>query len=71
MVMFIFAATARGQEQTLIKSDVEHSGFGGPVVKATRIHDQGALMVGGRGGWIINHTLAIGGGGYGVVNDVD
>lgn len=28
-------------------------------------------MVGGRGGWIINHSLVLGGGGYGVASEVD
>jgi len=42
-------------------------GFGAPVLKVTAIDGQTALFVGGRGGWVINRTFVIGGGGYGLV----
>ena len=71
IILFAFAADVAAQEQTLIKSDFEKGGFGGPVVKFTSINNQSAIMLGGRGGWIINHSLVLGGGIYGVVNDVD
>lgn len=71
MALLAFATAAQAQEQTLIRGSVEHGGFGGPVVKYARVNDQDAVMVGGRGGWIINHSLALGGGGYGVANDID
>jgi hypothetical protein len=71
IVLLTFAVSAVAQEETLFTGNIETSGFGGPVVKLTRIYNQGAVMVGGRGGWIINHCLVIGGGGYGVVNDID
>jgi hypothetical protein len=32
------------------------------------INSQFGLFVGGRGGWILNHTFAVGLGGYGLVN---
>jgi hypothetical protein len=71
IVLCTFTVSVAAQEETLFKGDIQTGGFGGPVIKLTRINDQGALMVGGRGGWIINHCLALGGGGYGIVNDVD
>jgi hypothetical protein len=71
MALCMITAGAQGQERTLLQNDYERSGFGGPVIKYTRIHEQNALMVGGRGGWIFNHTLIIGGGGYGVISEVD
>ena len=46
-------------------------GFGGPVLKVTRINDVFGLMIGGRGGWIYKHTYAIGGGLYGLLRDVE
>ena len=59
------------QEETLLgSSEVTHGGFGGPVIKYTQIKGEPAVLVGGRGGWIINHTFIIGGGGYGLVNDI-
>ena len=42
-------------------------GYGSPEIKYTQFLDENALMVGGRGGWIINHTFSIGGAGYGLV----
>ncbi|MHB9030773.1 MAG: hypothetical protein ACYC9O_18550, partial [Candidatus Latescibacterota bacterium] len=71
LVLFLIATFAHGQEQTLVRGDVERSGFGGPVIKYTRIHDQNAFLVGGRGGWFFNHSLMLGGGGYGVISEVD
>ncbi|HLE33031.1 MAG TPA: hypothetical protein VJB38_10510 [Bacteroidota bacterium] len=71
VLMFMIAAIAAGQEETLFEGETETSGFGAPVLKYTNIRNQGALMFGGRGGWIINHTFVIGGGGYSVVTDVN
>jgi len=50
---------------------MDHGGFGGPVVKFTQVADKFGVFVGGRGGWIINHTLVLGGGGYGLANPHD
>jgi hypothetical protein len=59
------------QEETLVgNGEVTHGGFGGPVIKYTQIKGEPAILVGGRGGWIINHTFIIGGGGYGLANDI-
>ena len=69
-LLVIIPALAYAQEQTLLSGEIENGGFGGPVIKVTRINGQDALLVGGRGGWIINHTFVIGGGGYGLVSDV-
>ncbi len=73
VIMLLAFATniAAQEEETLFKGDFEKGGFGGPVVKFTSIKNTNALMVGGRGGWIINHSLVLGGGGYGLVTEVD
>ena len=55
-------------QETLLDGDIRHGGFGAPVVKFTQIDDQFGVMVGGRGGWIINGSFVIGGGGYGLAN---
>ncbi len=47
---------------------LRHGGFGGPAVKFTGIDGRFGVFVGGRGGWIINQTVAIGGGGYALAN---
>lgn len=57
-------------EETLLSGEVESGGFGGPVLKIGPVNGKTGVFVGGRGGWIINHSFIIGGGGYGLVNDV-
>ncbi len=59
------------QEETLLgNGEISNGGFGAPVVKFTSINKHFGVLVGGQGGWIINHTFVIGGGGYGLVNNV-
>ena len=70
VALLVSATNVAAQEQTLFKGG-EMGGFGGPVVKFTTVNDRGVVMVGGRGGWIIGHSLMLGGGGYGVVTEVD
>jgi hypothetical protein len=71
VLLFLFAAGASGQdEETLLTGRLVHGGFGGPVVKFTRLRGEFGVLVGGRGGWVINHCFSIGGGGYGLVNAV-
>lgn len=48
-------ATAAFSEETLLDIDIESTGFGGPVLKYTQIDNVPCQMIGGRGGWIINH----------------
>ncbi len=62
IILFTLTAIASAQEETLIKDVGEKGGFGGPVVKYANIYNQSALLIGGRGGWIRNHSLVIGGG---------
>jgi hypothetical protein len=47
------------------------SSFGAPVVKYTDLSGQGAAMFGGRGGWNITPSTALGFGLYGTVTKVD
>ncbi len=68
----IISCQIYAQEETLFgRGEISHGGFGGPVVKYTQIKNEPALLVGGRGGWIINHSFMIGGGGYGLVNNIN
>lgn len=67
-LLIICAATAWAQnEETLLGGGLESGGYGGPVVKFTNIKGEFGVMVGGYGGWLINHAFMIGGGGYGLV----
>jgi hypothetical protein len=58
------------QEQTLFEGSIEHGGFGGPAIQFTSINDNLGVLVGGGGGWIVNHTIVIGGFGYGLANEI-
>lgn len=72
LVAVLFPAGLGAQEeQTLFNGPMHHGGFGGPVVKFTSVADHFGVFVGGRGGWIINHSFVLGGGGYGLANPGD
>ncbi len=70
LMSLALSAQVNAQEQTLISGPVENGGFGGPVVKFSDIDNKFAILVGGYGGWLINHSFMIGGGGYGLVNNI-
>ncbi|UCC84963.1 MAG: hypothetical protein JSW46_08645 [Gemmatimonadota bacterium] len=70
-ILLATASPSLAQERTLIRGGFESGGFGAAVAKFSQIDGEFALFVGGRGGWIINHTVVIGGGGYGLANDID
>ena len=58
-------------QNTVFSGDVDHGGYGGPMFSMTSIRGNGEIMAGGRGGWLIDHTLLIGGGGHGVLSDIE
>jgi hypothetical protein len=58
------------QPQTLVGGRVTHGAFGGPTAAFTRLRGEDALLIGGRGGWLINHRLVLGGAGYGLANRI-
>jgi hypothetical protein len=61
------AGTAWAAEETLVSGEFESGFFGGPYLKYSQVGEGWVLLVGGRGGWIINHTLVLGGGFCGTV----
>ncbi|MEO6098150.1 MAG: hypothetical protein ABIW76_21790 [Fibrobacteria bacterium] len=68
---FLMTACIVSAEETLLKSgELKSGGFGGPVVKISQVNGEAGVLVGGRGGWLINSVFSIGGGGYGLVNDI-
>jgi hypothetical protein len=60
LIVIFFTFSALAQESILISG-----GFGGPVIKVININGENAVRVGGRGGWIINHSFVLAGGGIG------
>lgn len=67
----LFTLSLHAQEETLLEGEVVHGGFGGPVVKFSNIKKDFALLVGGYGGWFVNHTFLIGAGGYGLATKIN
>ena len=70
IMLALVAVPSFGQERTLISGPVAHGGFGGPQLMLGQIKGEIAILSGGWGAWLINHTIIIGGGGYGLVNDL-
>lgn len=71
LLLFLIASNASAQVNTLLHGDLEHGGYGGSVLKVGQINGETKYFVGGQGGWIINKTFVLGGGGYGLVSDQD
>ena len=61
-------APAHAQE-TLLGGSIHSGGYGGPGLKFTSAGGEMAIMGGGQGAWVINHTVAIGGAGYSLTSD--
>ncbi len=59
------------EQQTLFGDNLEIGGFGGPTIKLTTLSGSSGILVGGRGGAIINSKFTIGGGGYGLTNKIN
>jgi hypothetical protein len=67
----VFTLQVMAQEKTLLgDGEITHGFYGGPVIKFSQVNDNFAVFVGGRGGWIINHTFVIGAAGYGLANSI-
>nr|NQU91960.1 hypothetical protein [Bacteroidota bacterium] len=49
---------------------ITHGGYGALMVDYCKIDGKDAVVVGGRGGWIINHRLVLGIGGKGIASSV-
>lgn len=58
--------------RTLIggQDDLHHGGWGAPTTHYTRVMDKDALLVGLRGGWLINHRVTVGLAGQGLVTPI-
>jgi hypothetical protein len=62
---------ARGEPDLAAPEGIRHGGWGGPAVQATTVRKEAAVLVGARGGWLIDGRVTIGGGGYGLATSVD
>ena len=57
------------QVQTLFDSDRGNGGYGAFTIGYSKIDGRDAILMGGRGEWVIGHGFGLGMGGYGFLND--
>jgi hypothetical protein len=69
-LVLIIPFSVVAEEKTIAGDGIESGGYGGPVIKFTSFAGNFGVIVGGRGGWIINHTFVIGGGYYGLASNI-
>lgn len=68
VLVFMFSIYAHAE--SLFSSGSLSGVFGGPIAKYTKINNEDALIVGARGGWVFNSMFSVGGGAYGLMNDI-
>jgi hypothetical protein len=61
---------AAPEAEVLIPGTAHHGGWGAPVVHVSTIRDRAAVLVGGRGGWLLDRRLTLGGGGFGLATEI-
>ncbi len=72
LILLVLSLSAAAQQKTLFgPGKITVGGYFSPVVRYSSVNDKSAVLVGGRGGIILNHVLSIGFGGYGLVNNID
>ncbi len=51
--------------------NISHGGFGAITIQYSQINGKDALIMGGRGSWVMGHAFAFGIGGTGFINDYE
>lgn len=75
LLFFATAVFAQDREEPEIKTLFGSSGirsnggYGGVTTGYTRVGDRDAIMIGGKGAWIVNHSIGIGLAGYGFLSE--
>ncbi|MDR9363963.1 MAG: hypothetical protein RI575_01390 [Balneolaceae bacterium] len=69
-LLFTLFTNSFGQSETLLNGDIDHGGYGGLISNFSEINNSFGVTIGGYGAWLIDHTVAIGGGGLGLTNDI-
>lgn len=74
LALFLVPAALVAQERPGLRGDslaspagLESGGFAGPSVRVTRLAGSTGVVFGGRGVWIIHHSIGLGGGYYDLV----
>ncbi|TAL63493.1 MAG: hypothetical protein EPN88_12210 [Bacteroidetes bacterium] len=70
LVALLMSVSINAQVQTPERDNTPSGGYGGPVFKVGTFNGKTGLLSGGRGAWILNHQVAIGGGSYSLSSDI-
>ena len=68
--LLLLFGSVSAQEQTLLGDGEITSGWlAGASARYTKVNEQAGVILGARGGWVINHSFVVGGGMYGLVGN--
>ncbi|HEX2869461.1 MAG TPA: hypothetical protein VHO03_20625 [Ignavibacteriales bacterium] len=70
LIVLLLAASVFAQRKSFFEGEMDNGGFGGPQVKFSSVKNNFGVLAGGYGGWLINHQVLIGFGGYGLANNI-
>lgn len=51
--------------------NISHGGYGALMISYSQLDGKDAILIGARGGWLINHSVTIGLAGYGIASDLE
>ncbi|MCP4158329.1 MAG: hypothetical protein GY757_62095 [bacterium] len=61
----------KNTDETLFKGRHRNGGYGALMLKGMSINSSFGTLIGARGAWVVNKSLAIGGGGYALIGQGD
>ena len=67
----LLSSPAIPQDETLFSGDIESGWYGGAFIEVGQVNDATGFLVGGQGGWVINHRFVVGAKGYMLTNPTD
>lgn len=76
IALMAFSTFSFAQEMKTLSSNdgiknTTFGGYGGPLIQASYINDDWGIMMGGKGGVVINRRFALGGIGMGLINSTE
>lgn len=70
LALFFMLSPVFAQDETLLGGNIEHGAYFAPTLRVSQIgNDNIGMLAGGYGGWLLDHRLLLGIGGYGLVSN--
>jgi len=66
---WLFGQEESQEFKTIVGKGIESGGWGAPEFKVSQVNNKTSLLLGGKGGWVINHKFVIGAAGYGMTSN--